>query len=830
MQATHAAAHPRWIAFPTRCFFSGSLALVLGLAAPAYANPTSDATCQLSLDIHVIDTATHSPIAEALISVGDELLGVTSADGVFIQRGQCAGEITITAEKIGYRTARRVFRLLASRSLEIELAAESSEVITIEGDAAPRPETRSATTLTGDALARTRGDSLAEVLRDVAGVAQLQSGTGAAKPMIRGQFGRRIAMVVDGIPHRSQDWGIDHAPELDPFTADSIAVVRGAAGVMYGGNATGGAIDVHSTPFLDNPGLAGEFHLIGMWDRGGGAALRLRGRPRTFHRFAWNLETSAKQLAGGQTPTYALHNTGARDATLGLTAAYAGRRVRQTLTLRRYQATLGVCNCLRMESLDDFKAQLALGRPVDADLYRSSFEIERPYQDVRHDTLASRTRLDLGDAGRLDVRYALQLDDRGEYDIVRSATGPQFDFSLQTHDLIATLDHAPIHINEHLHLDGEAGLAAMLQAHRYGGLPFVPSHQGYTIAPYASERLLGHDFDLDLGLRYEFTQRTAMIRPDSFSRMVRNGQLRDDECPLDGDENRSCKTRFSAFAASLGGIYAMTQALDLKANVSVTARAPNPDEQYLNGTSPTFPVYGLGDPHLGVETTYAASFGAASHATGGESAPSRVTGEASVYANYVDDYVYFAPALDADGEPMYDVLIRGTFPRFTTRPVQAMFWGGEAALTVAAHEHLELHAQVAAIRARNLTDDGYLMFVPADTARITATFHHPLLWTIPNLRATLGATATRRQDRVDERADLAPSPDGYALLDAGLEATFSTGRARDGDTGDVPVRVAIDATNLLDTRYRDYTSLMRYFADQPGRRVMVRISASWGAR
>lgn len=813
----------------------GAAALVvlfalLGVArqGAAQGNPTSQ--CGITIDIHVIDAATHTPIAEALVSVGDQLLGLTDGAGTLTQGGQCAGEAVFTVDKVGYHETRQTVRLTASRTLELELGAEPSEVITIKGEAAPLPETRATTTLTGEALARTRGKSLAEALGSVAGVTQLQSGTGAAKPMIRGQFGRRIAMMVDGVPHRSQDWGIDHAPELDPFTASSIAVVRGAAGVAYGGNATGGAVDVRSAPLLDNPGLAGEFHLIGMWDRGGGAALRLRGRPRAHPQVAWNLEASGKQLAAAQSPTYALHNTGVRDGTLGLVAAYAGRRVQQTVTLRRYQARLGVCNCLRMESLDDFKAQLALGRPIDADLYRSSFEIDRPYQDVRHDTLASRTRIDLGDTARLDVTYALQLDNRGEYDVVRTATGPQFDFALQTHDLNATLDHAPLHINEHLHLDGEAGVAAMLQTHRYAGLPFVPSHHGYTIAPYASERLQGHDFDLDLGLRYEITQRTATIAKQDFRRMVRNGQLTDATCEPNGDEDRACTSHFSALAASLGGIYAATPSLDVKSNLSITARAPNPDEQYLNGTSPTFPVYGLGDPSLGVETTYAASAGVASHAAGGEAEPGRVTGEASIYANYVDDYVYFAPALDAGGAPIYDVLIRGTFPRFTTRAVRAVFWGGEAAVTVAAHEHLELHGQVAAIRARNLTDDDYLMFVPADTARVTATFHHPLLWTIPNLRATVGATATRRQDRVDERADLAPPPDGYVLLDAGIEATFSAGQASSGEPGDVPLRVSIDATNLLDTRYRDYTSLMRYFADQPGRRVMVRISASWGAR
>jgi outer membrane receptor protein involved in Fe transport len=42
-----------------------------------------------------------------------------------------------------------------------------------------------------------------------------------------------------------------------------------------------------------------------------------------------------------------------------------------------------------------------------------------------------------------------------------------------------------------------------------------------------------------------------------------------------------------------------------------------------------------------------------------------------------------------------------------------------------------------------------------------------------------------------------------------------------------PVRVGVIAHNLLNTAYRDYTSLLRYYADQPGRDVRVRIGMNF---
>jgi len=98
----------------------------------------------------------------------------------------------------------------------------------------------------------------------VPGVSQLRSGTGMAKPIVRGHAGRRLPILVDGVRHRAQEWGIDHAPEIDPAIADRITVIRGASGVRYGSDAIGGVILVDPPPLLDRPGVASETHLIPM--------------------------------------------------------------------------------------------------------------------------------------------------------------------------------------------------------------------------------------------------------------------------------------------------------------------------------------------------------------------------------------------------------------------------------------------------------------------------------------------------------------------------------------------------------------------------------------
>jgi iron complex outermembrane receptor protein len=198
-----------------------------------------------------------------------------------------------------------------------------------------------------------------------------------------------------------------------------------------------------------------------------------------------------------------------------------------------------------------------------------------------------------------------------------------------------------------------------------------------------------------------------------------------------------------------------------------------------------------------------------------------VSGEVSGFANFISDYIYFAPAIGADGQPVFDVLIRGAFPRFVTRPVDALFWGADGQVSASPVPWLGLGAQASAVRARNLTDHSYLVFVPPDQLRVSVAISRNALLGLENPRAFMAGSYTARQSRFDPTADLAPPPDAYFLAEAALEAqTRVAGQA---------AKVALQGTNIFGRRYREYTSLLRYFADQPARQLMLRISLAYGS-
>lgn len=798
---------------PARGVFAISCCCAFAISVAAAGDARAEPECAGSLDGHVVDVASHEAIAGATVAVDGAVVALTDGAGRFTLAGLCPGPITVEVERVDYEPRQRTVVVDRHASLELELKLRIGETIEVR-DRAPDPtELRSKTALSGAALERTRGMGLGAALADVPGVSELQSSSGLSKPIIRGQFGRRLVMLVDGVRHRAQDWGLDHAPEIDPFIADEIGVVRGAGGVRYGPDAIGGVVLVEPPELRREAGYGGEVHVIGMSNgQGGSMAARVQAAFEDVPGLAMQIEGSGKRLGAARTPDYALDNTGVFDGAVGATVGLTRGDWTSLVSYRRYQSKLGVCSCLQVDSVDEFFAQIDRREPIGVELYSDEARIERPYQGVAHDLALARTRYASEGVGAITATYAFQHDHRREYDVVRqSTTGPQYDFRLQTHEAEVVFQHNPVHLSDHWHLRGFVGATAMAQLHAYSGLTLVPDHTSLAGGVYAAERLVGHSTEVEVGARYDFLMRDATLDRRDFLRLVRSGQLAESACGgVSADDDRvQCESRYHTPTATVGVLERWTEALATKLEVSTASRAPNPDEQYLNGTSPTFPVLGLGKPDLDPETTYSTS------ATVTYS-NQYVSAEASVYANLIDDYIYFAPAVDEDGNPIFDITIRGAFPRFVSRPVDALFYGADGGFAAKPHPAIELGGQFSLVRAENRADGSYLVFVPPDRYRGSVTVRPPDGLGLRNSFVALSSTYVTRQRRFEIAADFDDPPGAYVLVGAELGTETTIG----GQT----VKFALQGANLTNARYRDYTSLLRYFADEPGWQVWLRTS------
>lgn len=86
---------------------------------------------------------------------------------------------------------------------------------------------------------------IGDLLTKIPGVSASSFAPGASRPILRGQQGERVRVLVDGIGTSDvSNTSVDHATTIEPITVERIEVLRGPAVLLYGSQAIGGAVNV----------------------------------------------------------------------------------------------------------------------------------------------------------------------------------------------------------------------------------------------------------------------------------------------------------------------------------------------------------------------------------------------------------------------------------------------------------------------------------------------------------------------------------------------------------------------------------------------------------
>lgn len=789
--------------------------------------------CDAVWEAKVVDAGTGVGVPNAVI----ELLPADAKQPVVVRTGDegssrvgdlCRGTMRVVVTKAEHARLERQVELVdpvtvTTLGLEAlhEHHSESVERVVIVHD--DRPTTMlTSEHISGAELAQTRGVGLADTLERVSGVTAL-GGTagGMAKPMIRGQVGRRNLIVFDGIRHEGQKWGIDHAPEVDPYAAGRITVIKGAATTRFGPDAIGGAVLVDPRPLLRSPGVGGEVSSVGSSNAlGGGGAARIDHAPLRLKGFAWRAEANIARHRAVLTPDYPLDNTGALTWNAGGRAGYLSEPFDIEVGYRVMRLRAGICSCLRLSSPEEFTEGLERSRPIGAEFYTPDFEIERAFQDVWHHLAMARARVELGQAGELHATYAYQYNDRKEFDVVReSITGPQLTFGLGTHTGGLRYEQPSVPLGREWALVGTIGANVSHQRNDFeAATTLIPDYQQWSGGVFAVERFVHERVELEVGGRYEGLDRTAQLAERDYLGQYAGGRLEDEVCERTDDRGARCTEVFHTPSATAGVLVrpvARAPEFSVRLELNSSARTPAIDEQFMNGAAPSFPILGLGDSRLGIERTWGGT-------TTAQYAGDWLLVEASGYANYIDDYINFTPEPQEGQCAPLTCTTRGPLPVFAFKAVDALFAGAELRVDLRMPElPFEVSGNAAWVRARDLTGNGFVSLVPPDRYTLAGRY----LWPDSKVSARgyleLNGTFVARQRRYDPEADFAAPPPGYVLLGAGAGVEFPGKQHL--------MRLSLRGSNLLNQRYRDYTSLLRYFVDKPGWALTLRFSIEWSA-
>lgn len=743
--------------------------------------------CSLKIEGRVIDAATGEPLAFATVLVEKTTIGAVTDDaGAFALTDLCTGGYHIEISHIGCHTERFFIELLRDTFVQLTMEHHAAflEQVTVEGVAVPNAG-QYRQTLTRDELEQGGGQSIGQLVSNITGVSLIKNGSGVAKPVIHGLSGNRIAILNNGLLQAGQQWGIDHAPEIDPFTADRITVIKGVETLAIGGNTLGGAVLVEPGSIRQDPHLHGAVQYV-LDANGRQQALSSR-IERGGQWVDWRVTGTLKHGGDHRTPDYWLRNTGIRERNI---AAQFQRNKNtdwfQTLYYSFFNTDIGILRGSHVGNLTDLQTAIGRTEPFfTEDEYRP--DLEAPRQEVTHHLLKYSAKHYLSPDHSLQFTYGGQVNHRQEYDVRRGGRSerPALDLLLQSHFADwQWVDHRG-------KIDKRIGLQYRFTDNvnqpGTGVLPLIPNYQQHQPGVFAIFNG-GSDAPIQwqLGGRYDFVAMDVKsISTDLPRRIVPETHLFHNHSVSGGVER------------NIGDIATS------KLNIGLTGRTPEVNELYSAGLHQGVAGIEEGNPQLEKEVSVKGIW------TNTLRWKTRLFAEVAFYYQHIDNYIFLEP------QPEFRLTIRGAFPVFAYAQTTGRIAGSDLTIKYALTERLTWLNRFAMVRGRDVAHDRPLPFLPADN--LNSTFHYVWQgsdrWRSPSVRIT--GLYTFEQTRLLPEQDFLSPPPGYFLLSAQVSTLLKV--------SDYNLHIWLQGTNLLNTRYRDYLNRLRYYADEEGRSVRVNV-------
>ncbi|MGV3636159.1 MAG: TonB-dependent receptor [Flavobacteriales bacterium] len=777
-----------------RSVFGPILSLWCSLFLPVVACAQPRA-CAHVLVGRVIDDHDRSPLAFAeVLVVGTERGAVADMEGRFRLEGLCAGEVILRFSHLGCDPVERTVIVPREQELVIRMEHHTHELRELEV-VSKRPDEQvghAQETIGAEEMVRNAGSGLANMIGKVAGVTLLNSGPTLSKPVIHGLSGNRIVIMNQGVRQEDQQWGGEHAPNLDPFTTDRITVVKGAASVQYGSDALGGVIVTEPVPLPREGPLSGSFHGVGISNgRGGAAGLQLQGGLGNWRGFGWRVQGSGRYLGDGQAARYVLSNTGDREAGASASFGYRDHRFSSTLYYSRFDRRLGILRAAHIGSISDLRTAIATGRPwFVAD---RTYAIDVPEQTMTHHLAKAELGYAITERTRLVATYGYQRDDREEFDLRRGGRSgiPALDLDLRVHSTDLVLKHW---IGPRVH--GRVGVSGALQQNLNvpgtGVRPLIPNYRRGSLGAFVIQHIpLSERLELEAGLRLE-ASKLEVAKFDVNDVLI---------TPVH---------RFTNGAFHTGLAWSLKDSTMVRFGLGSAYRPPHVSELYSEGLHHGAAAIEQGDAGLRSERSLSASA-----EVDGSWADGRLTATLGLRSDRIDDMIYLRP----DGTRL---TIRGAFPVFQYVATDAVLHSADLQVGTRVGRRLKLQVRFNTVRAHDRGSGGWLFLMPADRASAELSYSTTAQGKWEAWEFTVHGTHVLEQRRVSEDIDLATPPPGYALCDLSITSGHALGRDR--------LRFGLHVNNLFNAAYRDYLDRFRYFADARGTDVRIWFGYAFGPR
>ena len=780
-------------------------------------------TCTNTFTGTVIDLHDNSLLAGAtVILAGSETAVQTDINGEFTFNNLCNS--TYSFQVSHPFCATKGYTVLidgdTNKTFKLEHHLEELNQVIIEGNAfASKTQTSNEQTLNTNDLEAFSSGSFGDALNSLSGVSTLSTGNVIVKPVVNGLHSSRVLIINNGVRMEDQEWGSEHAPNVDINSSGRVTLIKGANALQFGGDAVGGVIVTEASKIPVKDTLYGKtLSTLSSNGRGGVISSKLT---KSFES-GWftSLQGTFKKYGDFESPDYILSNTGILERNFSVNAGLNRFDYGFDVYYSLFKNEIGILRASHLGGAQDQVRAIQSNEPLIINDF--TYDINSPKQDVTHHLFRAKAFKKFINLGKLSLQYDYQFNNRLEFDVRRGddKDNASLDLDLKTHTI--KLDFESSSIPD---FNIKAGILGRHQNNfanpDTGVRRLIPDYDAYNFGVYGTGSYnLNSKWLIDAGVRFDYTYIDVFKYYRQSLWESRGYDILFPELVIQTVGNQilvNPELHFNNMSATIGTLYEFNENYNASFNYALASRAPNPSELFSEGLHHSASRIELGDLRFTSEISQ--KLGLNFSKTKGIF---RYT--INPFLNHIKDFIVIEPT-------GVQQTVRGSFQVWEYRQTRAQLLGLDLDATLDLSDKWQFKHQFSLVKGYDLTREDALINMPPVNTQNAITYTNSK---IKNLKLELQSDYNFRQNefpntnfdvfvaetQTSEKVDVSTPPAAYHLLNFKSSIDFNI-------KNNSIITVGLGVDNLFNTSYRNYLNRLRYYADDLGRNFLLNLKINY---
>ena len=780
------------------------------------------ATCmfaQISISGKVTDEF-NRPIENIHVHIYNKT-ATTDQFGNYMISNLLVGKFTIEFSHISYQPFQEKIVVSETMILNVQLKLKDNQIeeIAVQSKNSNVTKSQKENVISKSTIERYSSQNLGDVLKEIAGVSALKTGNSIVKPIINGLHSNRVVTLNQGIRIEDQQWGIEHAPNIDINSVQKIKVIKGASALQYGGDAIGGVVLLEPNLIRTDTLIGKTMFSLNSNGRGGSAATSLfRAKEKGLN---WNFNASMKYFGDRETKNYILSNSGNREQNFSGGLSYQLAKHNLSTYYSLYNSQVGILKASHIGNTNDLYNAIVNFQPAVIEDF--TYNLAHPKQEATHHFLKVQDHISLTDFSSLDVVYSFQWNNRKEFDVRRNSQNANaaLDLDLKTH--IFKVDFQ----TQKGKFEFKNGVNLFLQnnvANPFTGIrPLIPTFSKNEIGFYGvSTYNFNESLIFELGGRFDFSNVQASkyyLKSRWNERNYDNEFSSFIQSEVGNQYFTKPKFNYVNFSGNIGFKKVFHHDYVWYFNVNLASRNPNVSELFSDGLHHSNGQIELGDLRIQQEKSFkiASTITKSWLHSGFEIHP---------YLNFINDFIFLKPI-------GFETTIRGAFPVWAFQQTNAVLSGIDIAFNAVVFKNWNYNLGTAYVNGWDASNNKHLIDVPPlkvmnglkwnkkQWNNFKTEIKNEWIFTqkqFPNFNYS--ANIIQNNQLVSVEVPISEPPRGYNLWHFYSEVQFETSKKTN-------LVIAFSIDNLTNEAYRDYLNRQRFFVDEMGRNFQLQIKFNY---